>query len=370
MRVKFNLQVPKDIIKIKDIFVSNGYKLFVVGGAVRDSLLKKSIKDWDLATDAKPDIVENMMKTAGLRTLGTGKSFGVINVFTDSDEYEIATFRSDLGSDGRRPNSVEFTNIDTDVMRRDLTINALFYDIETGEVVDLVGGIDDLKNRVVRTVGSANDRFGEDRLRILRAIRFAGRFNSDLDADAEKSLANDASLEGISSERIRDEFLKGIKTAKSIKYFLGLLNQYNLLDWIFKDIQNVDTDFQEERDPTVLLAYMLRNNDPKQLNGKLNKLTYSINEIRGIVFLVNLTMLNVNNVYELKKMQNNSGVNDEQIRKFSNLVGLNTELFESFIKFELSIGGAEVQKLGIEAGPEMGRMIKKLELQNFLKYLN
>ena len=88
-----------------------------------------------------------MMQQAGFRTLETGKAFGVINVFIDDEEYEIATFRTDVGS-GRRPDSVEFTTIDQDVKRRDLTINALFYDIDTGEVVDLVGGVDDLKNGI------------------------------------------------------------------------------------------------------------------------------------------------------------------------------------------------------------------------------
>ena len=109
-RIKFELNVPQDILGLSEIFKSNGFKLFIVGGAVRDSLLKKPIKDWDLATDATPDKVELMMDRAGYRTLPTGKAFGVINVFTDDDEYEIATFRRDL-SGGRRPDAVEFTTI-------------------------------------------------------------------------------------------------------------------------------------------------------------------------------------------------------------------------------------------------------------------
>lgn len=95
-RVKFNIPIPEDITRMKDVFVKNGHKLFVVGGAVRDALLGKTPKDWDLATDAVPEKVEAMMKQAGLRTLPTGKQFGVINVFTNTDEYEIATFRKDV----------------------------------------------------------------------------------------------------------------------------------------------------------------------------------------------------------------------------------------------------------------------------------
>jgi tRNA nucleotidyltransferase/poly(A) polymerase len=99
-RIKFDMSIPKDILQIKDIFKKNGYKLYVVGGAVRDALLGKTPKDFDLATDAIPDKVEEMMKGAGLKTLPTGKSFGVINVFTSEGEYEIATFRSDRYNEG------------------------------------------------------------------------------------------------------------------------------------------------------------------------------------------------------------------------------------------------------------------------------
>ena len=134
-RIKFDLPIPLDIQKIKDVFKKNGFKLYVVGGAVRDALLGKTPKDFDLATDAVPDKVEEIMSKAGFRTLPTGKAFGVINVFTDQGEYEIATFREDIGS-GRRPDAVSFTDIEGDVKRRDLTINALFYDIDTKEIVD------------------------------------------------------------------------------------------------------------------------------------------------------------------------------------------------------------------------------------------
>ena len=226
-RLTFSMDLPADILQIKDVFKNNKYDLFVVGGAVRDAVLGKKPKDFDLATDAVPDVVERIMQAAGFRTIGTGKSFGVINVFTDAGEYEIATFREDSSTgDGRRPDSVSFTNIETDVKRRDLTINALFYDIDKHQIVDLVNGVSDLKKGIVRTVGHPVDRFNEDKLRILRAIRFAARFGSDLDADIDAALKRDASLGEVSGERIRDEFIKGIKSAKSVKHFLELLDRY------------------------------------------------------------------------------------------------------------------------------------------------
>jgi tRNA nucleotidyltransferase/poly(A) polymerase len=364
-RVKFNLTIPSDILEIKDVFVKNGFKLYVVGGAVRDALLGKTPKDWDLATDANPDQVEKIMAKGGFKTLPTGKAFGVINVFTDDDEYEVATFRKDIGS-GRRPDSVEFTTIDQDVKRRDLTINALFFDIDTNEIVDLVGGISDLKKGIVRTVGAPEERFGEDRLRILRAIRFAGRFGSELEPNVDKALKKDASLEGISPERIRDEFLKGVKTTKSITQFLGLLDKYNLFNDVFKGL-SVSKNFLEERDPIVLLAWLLKNNDPQKLGKTLNKLTYSSTEVKAITFLVALQQFNKpEDVFVFKKQQANAGVSDEQIRKFGRLINFDSKMLDAFIEFKLSVTGADAQReLGVTAGPEMGKAIKQLETEKF-----
>lgn len=368
MRVKQEIPIPDDIRAIKDVFVKNGHKLFVVGGAVRDALLGKSPKDYDLATDAEPDKVEAMMQRAGLKTLPTGKAFGVINVFTDSDEYEIATFRKDIGS-GRRPDSVEFTSIDQDVLRRDLTINALFYDIDTGEVVDLVGGIEDLKNGVVRTVGSPEDRFGEDRLRILRAIRFAGRFGSDLDPAVDKALRKDASLEGISPERIRDEFLKGLRTSKSVKHFMELNTKYGLWDWIFRGVGNVNIKPIEERDPAILMAWMLADNDPSKLSKDLNKLTYTNEEVKAVTFLVALLKFSPEKIVTFKKLQKQAGLSDAQIMKFASLVGLDKRLIAAMLKFQLSVTGQDAMNAGVEKGPAMGQFIVQKEIENFKSML-
>jgi tRNA nucleotidyltransferase/poly(A) polymerase len=367
-RIRFDIAIPKDILQIKDVFKKNGFKLYVVGGAVRDALLGKEPKDYDLATDAVPDKVEEMMANAGLRTLPTGKAFGVINVFTDMGEYEIATFREDL-SGGRRPDAVSFTDIVGDVKRRDLTINALFYDIDTHEVVDLVGGIEDIKNGVVRTVGAAEDRFGEDRLRILRAIRFAGRFGSDLDPATDAALKKDASLEGISGERIRDEFLKGIKSAKSVKGFLKMIDKYNLFDWVFKGLK-VDKHFIEDNDPIITLATLLKHNSIEELGKQLNGLKYSIDEIKAVTFLVGLLKLSVDTAVALKKAQKHSGITPEQISKFAKIEGINTKLIEAFLKFGLSVTGPEVmEKTGLKPGPELGKAMQSIETDNFKKLL-
>ena len=175
-RIPFKLPLPEGILQIKDVFKKNGYKLYVVGGAVRDAILGKQPKDFDLATDAIPDKVEEILAEAGFRTLPTGKAFGVINVFTDDDEYEIATFREDQ-TKGRKPEVKLGATIESDAARRDLRINALYYDIDSNEIIDLVGGIADIKNNTIQMVGNPQERFEEDPLRILRFFRFLSRFD-------------------------------------------------------------------------------------------------------------------------------------------------------------------------------------------------
>lgn len=367
-RIPFDFVLPKDIIQIKDVFKKNGYNLYVVGGAVRDAILGKQPKDFDLATNAVPDTVEEIMNKAGFKTLPTGKAFGVINVFTDSGEYEIATFREDVGS-GRRPDAVQFTDIETDVKRRDLTINALFYDIDKKEIVDLVGGVEDLKKGIVKTVGSPQERFGEDRLRILRAIRFAARFGSNLDSEVDQALKKDSSLEGISGERIRDEFIKGIISAKSIAQFMSMIERYRLFDWIFKGLK-VSKNFISDKDPILVIASLLKDNDSTVLSKKLNDLKYTVDEIKNIIFLINMLKLTPETAVVLKRAQKNTSLSDEQIKTFGKFIGLDTKLLDAFIRFKLTVSGEDLMKqFNLKQGKELGDAINKAEYENFKKLI-
>jgi len=369
-RIPFNLSIPSDILQIKDVFKKNNYKLYVVGGAIRDALLNKVPKDFDLVTDAVPDTVEAIMSDAGFKTLPTGKAFGVINVFTDQGEYEIATMRTDSNSgDGRRPDSVTFTDIETDAKRRDLTINALYYDIDTHEIIDFVGGVNDLKQGIIKTVGNPIERFKEDKLRILRAVRFSGRFGSALSPEIDATLRKNASLEGISGERIRDEFIKGIISSKDVKYFLSLLDRYNLFDWIFKGL-NLNKDFINDKDPMIVIATLLKGNDPSILNKQLNSLKYPVDEIKKVVFLLNFLRLTPETAVILKKQQKNSGVTDEQIKKFGTQEGINANILNAFLKFKLTVNGEELmKKLNLSPGKELGDAITNTEFNNFKSLL-
>ena len=234
---------------------------------------------------------------------------------------------------GRRPDGVRFVDIETDARRRDLTINALYYDIDKGEIVDLVGGYHDIKNNIVRTVGNPVDRFSEDRLRIMRVLRFAARMGSELDGDVKKALGIDSSLEGISAERIRDEFIKGIKSAKSVKYFLVLLDQYGIFDWVLRGLK-VNRKYIEERDVVLVVSFLLVGNDINLVQRRLNELKYTIDEVRGIVFLLRLLDLSMENAVQLKRMRDKVGLSDEQIREFGVYVGIDKNFhISSFIFF-------------------------------------
>ena len=175
--------IPQSVKELHELFELNGKKLYVVGGAVRDFLSGDKPKDFDLATDALPDEVLSILGRK-YRTNLQGKAFGVVVVYTEDEPagMEIATFREDV-SKGRNPEVKLGVTIEDDVKRRDLTYNALFYDLGKREIIDLVGGISDWENKITRMVGDPLERIDEDSLRILRAFRFASRYGTPLSDD-------------------------------------------------------------------------------------------------------------------------------------------------------------------------------------------
>jgi len=349
------LKIPSDIKKIHKAFKKNGKKLYVVGGAVRDAILGKSPKDYDLATDAKPDEVLKIAKDTGMKTVEVGKSFGVVMV----GGHEIATFRKDIGK-GRRPSSVDYTDIEGDVRRRDLTINALFYDIDKKEIVDLVGGIADLKKKNIRTVGKAEERFDEDPLRKLRALRFQASTGGKLDKELHDALQSDPSLKGVSAERIRDEFVKSIKKAKNPSKYLEISDKLGFTQQILPNLK-VSKPYPNDNDYILFLSVILSKNSPAVLSKVLNKLTYSNDEKNNIVFLVSLQSFKADDIVVYKNAQKKTSLSDDQIKKFGKMVGKD---MSKFIKFNLSVGGRDVPS-DIK-GPQIGLWIKNKEKENFL----
>lgn len=365
VRRKFQMELPDDLLRLASDFKAAGHLLYVVGGSVRDALQGKEPKDYDVATDAVPDkVIQICQQEPGMKILEIGKSFGIVKVVTpQGNEYEIATFRQDIGK-GRRPDAVEFTDIENDVKRRDLTINALFYDIDAGEIVDYVGGIEDIENGVVRAVGDPKERFDEDRLRILRALRFAARMGSDLDPATSEAISEDNSLAGVSPERIRDEFLKGVKSAASVPYFLGLIEKYDLWPQVLHGLRVSQHSF-EARDPAVLLALLLDQNDPALVAKKLNALKYTSTEAAQASFLVRLKGLTPDNAFRLKKLANQSKVSSEQMYDYAEeSFSVDTRLLDAFTNYQPTVSGNDPELAGF-TGASMGKEIERLETERF-----
>jgi tRNA nucleotidyltransferase/poly(A) polymerase len=183
-----------------------GHVAYFAGGCVRDLLHGQAPKDFDIATDARPEIVQKIFS----RTYAVGAHFGVIVVLENDFQFEVATFRSDgVYLDGRRPVKVHFATAEEDAARRDFTINGMFFDPEKGEVIDVVGGRADLERKLIRAIGDPAQRFAEDRLRMLRAVRFATVLGFEIDAATWDAIrASAASITEISAERIREELVR------------------------------------------------------------------------------------------------------------------------------------------------------------------
>jgi len=211
-----------------------GHQAYLVGGCVRDILLGREPADYDVATDATPDRVQALFP----HSLAVGAQFGVIIVSDGDAQVEVATFRSDMGySDGRHPDHVAYTtSAKEDVWRRDFTINALLLDPETRDVLDYVGGRDDLCAGIIRAIGEPAERFREDKLRLVRAVRFAARFHYAIEAATFRAIMKLAPDVGeVSAERLRDELTK-LLTEGAARRAFELLDETRLLAELLPEI--------------------------------------------------------------------------------------------------------------------------------------
>src|SRR4051812_15317903 len=214
-----------------------GFEALWAGGCVRDELLGLTPKDYDVATSATPDQIRDLF--GHRRTLPIGVSFGVITVLgpREAGQIEVATFRTDAAySDGRHPDSVTFTTAEHDAQRRDFTINGLFYDPIAEQVVDYIGGQEDLKRRVIRAIGDPRLRLSEDKLRMLRAVRFAAAFEFAIDAETLRAIQEMADqITTVSPERIGAEIRRMLLDANRAKA-LELLRDSGLLPHILPEV--------------------------------------------------------------------------------------------------------------------------------------
>ncbi|WP_345685321.1 CCA tRNA nucleotidyltransferase [Novipirellula caenicola] len=280
-RYDFDFSSPpaQEAIRIINRLREAGFTAYLAGGSVRDALLGKSPKDYDVATDATPDAIRDVFGRK--RTLAFGASFGVMGVLPDRrsaspgdsrqasvekvEPTEVATFRSDgVYLDGRRPDSVHFGNAEADALRRDFTINGLFFDPVESQIIDYVGGREDLNRSLLRTIGDPRQRFAEDKLRMLRAVRFATTISFQIDAETANAIAENAGeIEVVSGERIGVE-MRRCMASEHLLSGLDYLRELQLAQHVLPELLQMDhariAQFFQKRRPRdfpVALAILL-----------------------------------------------------------------------------------------------------------------
>ena len=231
-------EIPKEVQHVADTLEQRGFEAYLVGGCVRDLLIGKQPKDWDVTTNAHPTEIEGLFPETYLNN-----DFGTVGVVTESEDprlkvIEVTPYRTESEySDARRPDSVEFgVSLEEDLKRRDFTVNAIAYRLKDEKIVDLFGGEDDIKHKRLKAVGKPTERFAEDALRMMRAVRFAVELEFIIEGETMTAIAeNSSNLSRISKERIRDEFSKILESKQPMQGII-FLEKLGMLPYVAPDL--------------------------------------------------------------------------------------------------------------------------------------
>lgn len=373
--------------QIVEILKEKGYCAYYAGGWVRDFLLNLDSDDIDIATNAPPEVIVSSFP----HTVPIGAAFGIILVVMGEHKYEVATFRKDIEyKDGRRPSAIEFTTALEDARRRDFTINGMFYDPLTEEVIDYVEGKKDLDNKIIRAIGNAHERIKEDRLRMLRAVRLSARFDFEIEEETKKAIIAHANelFPSVAVERVYQEFEKMSKNQK-LKKGLLMLFDFGVLQNIFH-MGNIDKKILEERllyldffplgSPTI--AKLLDLFEEQTLSEKLKLCLYlklslhdinfvkSYHEIKELLKKGSLSNYDYAHIYAKKdsKMILNviaAHLSLNEKKAFLNEHEKRQNELESFVKRikdkDPLIKASHLISEGIEPGPLMGKLLTQAE---------
>lgn len=377
------MKLSHDILSIHKTITEAGYDLFVVGGAVRDSLLRKNPEDVDLVTNALPETVMELLADYNLDL--QGKSFGVVRVFTKyyPKGIEIATYRKDITA-GRNP-EVNFRDvtIEEDANRRDFTINALYYNITESKTLDFVNGISDLENKIIMTPGNPLDRFNEDGLRVMRAFRFAARIDGDLHPEVQiailkknpklESILDNGEKVLISQERVWEEFTKALTQVHSPWDYVMSLVQHNIIQEVFPGFVKTGSIVMDSRKPEFVVAALMlgRFSEAVSASGRkiltkylVQKCLLSSKQAQGVVLLMRALAHDANDVNEMYKVLTRTNLKMEDVSLFVSEIG-DKNFGRALGQYKPSIDSTT---LNLE-GEALGIEIKKLETDLFLKLL-
>ncbi len=354
-----NIAIPDYVKKVINTLNKNGFEAYVVGGAVRDAMLGQNPDDWDVTTNA----VASQIKLCFDRHFDTGIKHGTITVLTDKKSVEVTTYRIDGDyKDNRRPETVNFTtDIKEDLKRRDFTVNAMAYNDVAG-LVDLYGGADDLKNKIIRCVGEADARFNEDALRIMRAIRFAIRLGFKIEENTFEAIRKNCHLlKNISAERIQVELLKMLETDNE----LNLLFESGVSNVVIPEVDFSKVNLKVSCDKEI----------------KLSALLYNVCDARSFFTRLKFDNVTKNNVLRILECSHTEfECNDYSVKKMLGIYGENLfvkslvlrkaygedvadyqRIFnkvknEPYSLKHLAITGNDIMKFGV-SGTEIGRVM-------------
>ncbi len=305
-----NISIPENVMTALTILDQNGYSAYTVGGCVRDSLLEKVPYDWDICTSATPEQTKECF--TGYRVIPTGVKHGTITVIIEQP-LEITTFRIDGDYlDNRRPSEVSFTrNLKDDLCRRDFTVNAMALD-KSCSLTDLYGGREDLERRLIRCVGNAYNRFNEDALRIMRALRFAATLGFEIETETAKAIHEKKHLlSKIAAERIQKEFAKLLTGSCSdiLKEFADVIKVF--LPEADLSEQTAELIECAPADPTLRLALLLTNLGPDKASEALRSLRFDNRTVRDISLMLGAKSLIIShNRPQVKRLINRYGLTD------------------------------------------------------------
>ena len=372
------IKIPEAAALIIERLNNAGKEAYIVGGCVRDCLLGKAPKDWDITTSALPAEVKALFE----HTYDTGIKHGTVTVLIKGESCEVTTYRIDGEyTDKRHPDSVIFTDkLEGDLARRDFTMNAVAYSPKTG-FVDRFGGMGDIKSGIIRAVGEPAERFNEDALRMMRALRFSAQLGFEIEGKTLDAIAqNSALIKNVSPERIRDELFKLLLSPDPLKIYS--LKQTGILDCVLPLLSALLEERHEEIKrciglvPPVIakrLALLLYSRDKKSIEGFLRALRADNKTIKDIAILSGyMKMKNDFSPYGIRKIICDTSpamaadiidmqgiLNDEDTSAYKNILKAVIDNGECCSMAELAINGTDLKALGVADGRQLGEMLKK-----------
>ncbi len=368
-----NLQIPEYVSILMKKLNENGYECFIVGGAIRSMLLKKPVHDYDLTTNALPHETKQVFHE--FHTIDTGLQHGTVTVVSNHIPVEITTYRKETAyKDHRHPDQVIFTRtIQDDCARRDFTINALCYNQTTG-LLDFFHGKEDLENQIIRCIGNPYERFDEDALRILRAIRFASQLNFSIEEETSKAILDTKdTLSYVSIERIQEEFTKYLEGEGFLPLFYPYRKVFSVFLSEINEIKDWDTMIQSFQNSipnaSVRLAILFSSfQDPKHT---LKQFKYSNKEITTVMEMIQHKDSPITTRIEIKKLLKDLSCDFKLYLKFREAMDLKCyestyDIYQSILQNhecyslkQLEINGSDLVSLGYQ-GKQISETLNRL----------